>query len=108
MPALSAVPKSERLPPSRSDRSPGAGGGVPEAVIDGETGFLVPLDGSGSVDVAHFADRVLQLVNSAETRKRFGRAGRQRAEQLFSSEKTNERMAQIFRSAMSRVSRQDS
>jgi glycosyltransferase involved in cell wall biosynthesis len=77
----------------------GAGGGVPEAVVEGQTGFLVPLDASGSVDVTHLINSISRLVDEPETRQRFGNAGRRRAEQLFSSEKTNERMAQIFMAA---------
>ena len=77
----------------------GAGGGVPEAIVHGETGFLVPLAGSGSVDVTQFVDDVMRLVREPETRRALGRAGRARAEALFASDKTNERMAQIFMAA---------
>lgn len=83
----------------------GAGGGVPEAVVHGETGFLVPLATSGAVDAGQFIAHVLQLVEDRQTRTRLGRAGRRRAEQLFSYEKTNQRMAEIFMSALATVSR---
>jgi glycosyltransferase involved in cell wall biosynthesis len=79
----------------------GAGGGVPEAVVDGETGFLVPVGAGGAVDAAQFVDRVLRVANEPAMRALFGRAGRRRAEQLFSYETTNQRMAEVFMSARS-------
>ena len=78
----------------------GAGGGVGEAIVEGETGHLVPLDASGRVDMQIFADAVLRLAGDAERRRRFGEAGRKRAEDLFAYERTNERMAEIFMSAL--------
>jgi glycosyltransferase involved in cell wall biosynthesis len=78
----------------------GAGGGVPEAVVDGETGFLIPLDASGAVDARLFADAVVKLATDAPLRERLGGAGRRRAEELFAHERTNRRMAEIFRAAM--------
>ena len=80
----------------------GAGGGVPEAVVDGETGFLIPLDQSGGVDVDRFVDCVLHLAEDPAMRKRLGSQGRRRAEELFGVEKTNQRMAKIFMSVMPR------
>jgi glycosyltransferase involved in cell wall biosynthesis len=83
----------------------GAGGGVPEAVVDGETGYLVPLDADGTVDAAQFVERVMKLVDERDTRVRLGNNGRRRAEQLFSSETTNRRMAELFMSAATSVGR---
>ncbi len=80
----------------------GGGGGVPEAVVDGETGYLVPLGLSGAVDVDRFTDCVLRLVNDPGLRKRLGSAGRARAEDLFSVDRTNQRMAEIFVAAIPR------
>ena len=74
----------------------GAGGGVPEAVVDNETGYLIPLDESGAVDARLFASSVLQLAKDAETRKRLGDAGRRRAESMFAYDRTNQRMTEIF------------
>jgi starch synthase len=76
------------------------GGGVPEAVIDGETGFLIPLDATGAVDVELFTNAVLRLVNDPSARERLGNAGRRRAEQIFAYHVTNQRMADVFMSAM--------
>lgn len=53
-------------------------GGIPEAVIDGETGFLVPPG-----DAAALAERIEQLANSPELRARMGDAARNRWLQHF-------------------------
>ena len=52
--------------------------GIPEAVVDGETGFLVP-----EGDAAALAERLALLLGSAETRERMGRAARAMAEAKF-------------------------
>jgi glycosyltransferase involved in cell wall biosynthesis len=78
----------------------GAGGGVPEAVVDRETGLLIPLDANGAVDARLFADAVVRLANDASLRERLGGAGRRRAEELFAHERTNRRMAEMFRAAL--------
>ncbi len=56
-------------------------GGNPEAVIDGETGFVVE-----SEDFAAAADRLLQLMRNPEKSCRMGRSGRRRVEAEFTSE----------------------
>ncbi len=56
-------------------------GGTPEAVADGETGFLVP-PGEPMV----LAARVGELLRDAGLRSRFGAAGRQRMRTLFTFE----------------------
>ena len=77
----------------------GAGGGIPEAVVHGETGFLVPLGASGSVDMEKYVEAVRKLVGDPELRRRFGNAGRQRAVELFSVGVTNHRVAEIIQAA---------
>jgi glycosyltransferase involved in cell wall biosynthesis len=52
--------------------------GCREAVVDGETGFLVP-----PRNPAALAAALKQLIDSPEIRTRFGAAGRERAEQKF-------------------------
>ncbi len=49
-------------------------GGLPEMVVEGQTGFLVP-----PRDVAAFAERLERLAADAELRARMGEAGRARA-----------------------------
>jgi glycosyltransferase involved in cell wall biosynthesis len=57
-------------------------GGTREAVVDGETGWLVPPD-----DPAALAASVRRLVSSPGEARRMGAAGRRRAEEEFSTEK---------------------
>lgn len=52
--------------------------GIPEAIVDGETGFLVP-----ERDPAALADRIGALLGSAELRRLMGGAARRLAEQRF-------------------------
>lgn len=68
-------------------------GGIPEVVVDGETGYLVPVEQMAEspfepLDPAAFsrtiADRVNTLMADEPKRKAFGEAGRQRAEKIFS------------------------
>src|SRR4029077_5123381 len=53
-------------------------GGIPEVVIDGVTGFLVP-----PVDVGAFTVAVVRLLEDPELCRRLGDAGRRRAEARF-------------------------
>lgn len=78
----------------------GAGGGVSEAIVDGETGFLIPVDARGTVDAKQFTESVLRLAAAPAEAKRLGQAGRTRAEQLFAYDRTNERMARLFTEAI--------
>ena len=68
-------------------------GGIKEVVVDGETGFLVPIE---QMEESPFeaknplrfardlAERVNELIADPALQKRFGRAGRKRAEEKFS------------------------
>jgi glycosyltransferase involved in cell wall biosynthesis len=64
-------------------------GGVDEAVVDGETGFLVP---RGNIEALR--ERIVRLIQSPALRLSMGKAGRMRYEQQF----TVERMLQQTRS----------
>jgi glycosyltransferase involved in cell wall biosynthesis len=57
------------------------------------------------VDAEQFVERVMKLVEERDTRARLGINGRRRAEQLFSNETTNRRMAELFMSAAASVGR---
>ena len=84
-----------------------ATGGIPEVVVDGETGLLVPIDqatdGTGTpLDpdryVADFAAALNSLVTDPERAARMGRAGRDRAIAAFSWRSIAERTRQIYES----------
>ena len=67
-------------------------GGIKEVVVDGETGFLVPVEQmrESPFEPTHpekferdLATRINQVMASPELQKKFGRAGRKRAEEKF-------------------------
>ena len=67
-------------------------GGIKEVVVDGETGFLVPVEQmqESPFEPIHpekferdLASRINELMADPELRKKFGRAGRKRAEEKF-------------------------
>jgi len=60
-------------------------GGIPEMIEDGRHGLLVP-----PRDPAALAAALLRLLEQREFAQSLGRAGRQRVEQEFSSERTTE------------------
>lgn len=68
-------------------------GGIKEVVVDGETGFLVPLEQGkeGSFEPTNpekfardLAKRINQLMKDRQLREKFGKAGRKRVEEHFS------------------------
>ena len=54
-------------------------GGLPDLVISGETGSLVPIEDSGAM-----ALEIAELLSSPESRIRMGGTGRKLAERRFS------------------------
>jgi glycosyltransferase involved in cell wall biosynthesis len=56
-------------------------GGIPEMVVDGQTGLLVPPQCPEKL-----AEAIGRLIDEPETRARYGEAGRRRCETLFSLE----------------------
>ena len=94
-------------------------GGIKEVVVDGETGFLVPLEQMKEspfepLDPEKFsrdlAARINQLMKDPALREKFGKAGRKRAEeevQLVEDRAANERALRarlprlIFRASFS-------
>jgi starch synthase len=84
-----------------------ATGGIPEVVVPGETGVLVPIeqasDGTGTpLDperyVADFAEALTSLVTDPDRAAAYGRAGRERAITSFSWETIAERTVEVYRS----------
>ena len=85
-----------------------ATGGIPEVVIPGETGWLVPIsqhsDGSGTpIDpekfIADFASTLLTAIESSEL-VAFGEAGRKRAVDEFSWESIATRTLEVYNRAL--------
>lgn len=66
-------------------------GGVPEIVVDGKTGFLVP---PGNSDALYYA--LEQLLSDREKRENMGREGRKRVEQYFSLETTVRETERVY------------
>lgn len=86
-----------------------ATGGIPEVVVDGSTGLLVPIDqatdGTGTpLDpeqyVADFAAALNAVVADPDRAAEMGRAGRARAIESFSWTAIAERTVEIYRSAL--------
>jgi starch synthase len=70
-------------------------GGIPEIVVDGETGFLVPL----SPETPHFlAEAALTLLGDADLRRRMGAAGRERVLERFTWKAIAARTAEVYAS----------
>jgi len=66
-------------------------GGIPELVLDGETGIVVP-----SEDPRALAAALDSLAASPERRRELGRRGRARAQESFSPERTTRRMVALY------------
>lgn len=56
-------------------------GGIPEVIVEGETGFLVEI---GDVDA--LAQRTAHLIDDADLRQRMGTAARARVESVFTTD----------------------
>ena len=82
-------------------------GGIPEVVVDGETGLLVPYDPAQAGDAdyianfeATFADRLNELTRDRERARQMGLAGRQRCIDDFSWEKIAQETVEVYRAAI--------
>lgn len=67
-------------------------GGLPEVVLDGETGFVVPHDNPNL-----FSEKVITLLKDATLREKMGRAAQVRAENEFTPQKMAASYAHIVR-----------
>ena len=70
-------------------------GGIPEIVLEGETGFLVPPD-----DPHQLADRVNRLLRHPEQARQMGIAGRRRVVERFSWRSIAERTVDLYESLL--------
>jgi len=86
-----------------------ATGGIPEVVVDGETGWLVPIeqatDGTGTpLDperyVADLAAALVNAVSDEERARRSGQAGRRRAQESFSWPAIAHQTLDVYHSAL--------
>ena len=76
-------------------------GGIPEVVVDGETGLLVPYDaGDEEAFEQRFADRLTELVEDPARAKAMGEAGRERAVTEFGWSRIAEETVGIYRSLL--------
>lgn len=67
-------------------------GGIPEVVVDGETGFLVP-----PRDHRAMADAIVKLLKDAELRKKMGQAGLARARRKFSADRMVQETLKVYK-----------
>ncbi len=70
-------------------------GGLPEVVVDGECGFLLPLG-----DTEGMAGAALALLGDEPRRRRFGEAARRRSLELFSQDRVVARYREVYRRAL--------
>ncbi len=86
-----------------------ATGGIPEVVVDGETGWLVPIeqvqDGSGTpIDPDLFVSTLAAALNEAvadpERAREMGLAGRRRAVESFSWATIGDRTMEVYRQVL--------
>lgn len=70
-------------------------GGIPEAVLDGSTGFLVP-----ERDPAALAERLLALLGDPRLCERFGRAGRELVLERFNLRRQTDKLESLYRTLL--------
>jgi colanic acid/amylovoran biosynthesis glycosyltransferase len=74
--------------------------GIPEIVVDGETGFLVP-----ERDSEALAERLGQLLDRPELWRSMGRNGRRHIEESFDARTLSRELVQHYRDVMEPASR---
>ena len=75
-------------------------GGIPEAVVDGETGLLVPV-----ADPPALAEAIVSLMTDPERRARFGEAGRRHVARHFTVDHLVDRTFAVYQDVVSRAAR---
>jgi glycosyltransferase involved in cell wall biosynthesis len=66
-------------------------GGIPEIIVDGQTGILVPPENAEALRQA-----LESLLENRDMRKKMGIEGRKRVEQMFSIDKNVRQTEQIY------------
>ena len=69
-----------------------------ETIIDGENGFLVPVN-----DIQALADRVVYLLQNEEVRKRFGKLGRKLIQGTVEYRKEMDKLEKIYQEQVEKV-----
>jgi glycosyltransferase involved in cell wall biosynthesis len=72
-------------------------GGIPEIVIDGETGILVPPD-----DSAGLIDALVRLLADSRMRERLGEQAKARFQREFTHERMRDQLGAIYRTLLGR------
>ena len=84
-------------------------GGIKEVVVDGETGFLVPLEQMRESPFEplnpekfsrDLAGKINQLMKDRQLREKFGKAGRKRVEEKFSWSTIAQKTKTLYESLM--------
>jgi glycosyltransferase involved in cell wall biosynthesis len=70
-------------------------GSLPEVIVDGETGFLIPPS-----DRRQFAERIVTLLRDEPLARQFGEAGRRRVEALFRWEMIARRLVELYQQVL--------
>jgi len=70
-------------------------GSLPEVIVDGETGFLVPLG-----DRRRFAERIMALLQNESMARQFGEASRRRVEASFRWETVARRLVDLYQQVL--------
>jgi starch synthase len=86
-------------------------GGIKEVVVEGETGFLVPVDFvEGTFKLTNpekfsrdLATRINQLMKDRPLRDKFGKAGRKRAKEMFSWSRIAEKTKALYQKLLTKA-----
>jgi glycosyltransferase involved in cell wall biosynthesis len=77
--------------------------GIPEMVIDGKTGFLVPPQDSGTL-----AERIIELIRYPEKARQMGTAGRKFVEENFAIDIIARKTEEVYQMAVARANSRNS
>ncbi len=76
-------------------------GGIPEVVVDGETGLLVPYDENDPEGFERgIADAVNRVAGNPELASQYGNAGLQRAKDVFAWDRIAQETVDVYKSLM--------
>ncbi|MHC4989079.1 MAG: glycosyltransferase, partial [Planctomycetota bacterium] len=67
--------------------------GIPEGLVEGKTGFLVP-----EKDVEQLAEKIAVLVENAQLREEMGRAGREYVSEKYEIKKLVSELYNLYQS----------